>query len=181
MISILSYPVLLMPLLLEHQPQVPIGPPAQVRAITLSGGFGNSLAWVGAQLEWHVFSERLSVIGAAGYTPKIDSGDPSGVTFAAGVRVFTNGARHRGFLELSITQVAIEGRKLVGPGIEIDLPAEERFYGPGIQAGWQYTAHGGFTLATSAGAGYALGKDEDIQGSAVQPLFSLGLGYTWRR
>ena len=80
----------------------------------------------------------------AGYTPEIDAGDPSGPTFAAGLRGFTPGDKHRGFLELSISQLAL----VYGSAKE-----RRRLYGPGLQAGYQFVTAGGFTLMLSLGLG----------------------------
>ena len=140
---------------------------------TLQAGVGNSFGWFGLNVEKHLTGERFSVFGGLGYSPEPDDNDEpsdaSGVAVAAGVRGFTPGRKHRGFLELSISQVAVE----------TNCTGCARLYGPGIQAGWHYTATGGFTLLLSAGLGFALGADEP-QANVVQPMFGFGLGYTWR-
>lgn len=135
------------------------------RKATLLAGIGNSLGWFGGQGEAYVAGDRLSVFGGLGYTPEVD-GNVSGVTVAGGVRGFTRGNTHRGFLELSVSQLAI------GYG------EHDRLYGPGLQAGWQYVSRGGFTVLASAGAGYIV-----VSGISqpVQLLLGLGVGYTWRR
>lgn len=140
------------------------------RVVSVLGGVGNTMGWLGLQGERYLANERVSLVVGAGYTPAIDAGDASGLTFAAGVRGFTPGARHRGFVELAVSQIAVE----TGPG-------GDRLYGPGAQLGYQYTAGDGFTLLVSAGLGYAAGLDEASPSSRWQPLLGLGVGYTWRR
>jgi hypothetical protein len=66
-----------------------------------------------------------------GYTPSIDSGDPSGLTFALGLRGFSPGIKHRGFLAVSLSQLALESGFVENP---------RRFYGPGLEAGYQYAS-----------------------------------------
>jgi hypothetical protein len=123
--------------------------------------------------EFYFSGGRLSGFGGVGYTLEIDQGDPTGLTFAGGVRAYTLGIKHRGFAELSFSQVTTS-RPLFALG------EGKRHYGPGIQAGFQHVGAGGFTFVVSAGVGYAL-VDEFVIGSRVQPLLNLGLGYTWRR
>ncbi len=144
------------------------------RQVTAVAGFGNAMGWLGVAAEFYFSGGRLSGFGGVGYTPVIDHGDPSGLTFAAGVRAYTLGIKHRGFAELSLSQVATSRRPaFLGEG--------ERHYGPGIQVGYQYVGAGGFTFVVSAGVGYALGVDEFVPGSRVGVIGGLGLGYTWRR
>lgn len=141
-------------------------PPA-TRTTTLMGGAGNAMGWFGGQVEVYFSGDRFSAFGGLGYTPALDSGDPSGITGAAGLRGYTRGLRHRALLELSISQVAVE------TGAE-----DKRLYGPGLQVGYQYTALGGFTILVSVGVGYAPGTSEQF--SPVEALGGLGFGYTWR-
>ena len=49
------------------------------------------------QGERYFLDERLSVFVGLGYTPRLDQGDPTGPTFAAGLRSFTSGIKHRFF------------------------------------------------------------------------------------
>ncbi|MGH7631523.1 MAG: hypothetical protein ACREOF_19475 [Gemmatimonadales bacterium] len=135
------------------------------RRFTLLTGVGNSLGWFGAQGERYFAGDRLSVFGGLGYTPDVDA-NASGITVAAGLRGFTAGGKHRAFVELGISQIAVQS------GID------RRLYGPGLQAGWQFVSRGGFTVMTSAGLGYI--PAEDVS-HPVQALIGLGLGYTWRR
>jgi hypothetical protein len=140
------------------------------RLVSVTAGTGNALGWLGLQGERYWSRGRVSTFLGIGYTPEIDPGDPSGPTFAAGVRGFTPGFKHRGFLELSVSQLAL-----------VYGPAEEprRLYGPGLQAGYQFASAGGFTIMLSLGVGYAPGMPEGL--SDVGGMGGLSLGYTWRR
>lgn len=153
------------------QAQSPQARPApRPRSFTATAGFGNAMGWFGLQGEKYLTNERVSFFGGLGYTPQVDEGDASGVTLAAGARGYTPGIKHRGFLELSISQLAIE---------QACFNDCRRLYGPGVQAGYQFTTRGGFTLLLSFGAGYAPGVrhgDAKVGGMA-----GLGFGYTWRR
>ena len=157
------------------------------RRVTAVAGLGNDMGWLGVGAEFYFSGGRLSGFGGVGYTPEIDQGDPTGLTVAAGVRAYTLGIKHRGFVELSFSQLVIKGATLalvrdpVGVVSFVVVEEGERHYGPGIQAGYQYVTAGGFTFLVSAGVGYALGIDESATSSSVQPLVNLGLGYTWRR
>jgi hypothetical protein len=139
------------------------------RRATVTGGMGNSMGWYGVQGERYFAGERLSGFLGLGYTPSTDGSD-SGPTFASGVRGFTGGFKHRGFLELSVTQVFVETGAVQDHG---------RLYGPGLQAGYQFASRGGFTIVASAGVGYAPGVRDGE--NAFGGLVGLGLGYTWRR
>jgi hypothetical protein len=142
--------------------------PPPSRVFTLTSGIGNSLGWFGMQGERYFNGERLSVFAGAGYVPNINEGYPTGIAVAAGLRGYTPGRRHRGFLELSISQVAVQPE-----------PASRMLYGPGVQAGYQLTTSGGFTMMASLGAGYV--ADTPSYGSSVKALVGLGFGYTWRQ
>jgi len=126
-------------------------PPISRRVATLTAGAGNVMGWFGLNAERYFARERLSGFVGLGYTPSIDSGDPSGLTFAFGRRGFTTGIKHRGFLALSLSQLALESGFVENP---------RRFYGPGLEAGYQYASRGGFTLMASLGVGYAPGVPE---------------------
>ena len=146
--------------------------PAPLRRVaTLTGGVGNAMGWVGLQGERYFAAERLSAFVGAGYTPSIDEGTATGLTFALGLRGFTPGVKHRGFLALSLSQLYVEQR--------FDGNSARRFYGPGLEAGYQFASRGGFTIMAALGLGYAPGVPE--YHSKVGGLFELGLGYTWRR
>ena len=66
------------------------------------------MGWYGAQGERYFGPDRLSAFVGAGYTPSTDQDEPSGPTFAAGLRGYTAGFRHRGFLEASFSQIFTE-------------------------------------------------------------------------
>ena len=140
------------------------------RVATVTAGTGNALGWLGLQGERYWTGDRASLFVGLGYTPEIDAGDPSGPTFAVGVRGFTPGYKHRGFLEFSVSQLVI-----------VSGPSEERrrLYGPGLQAGYQYASAGGFTFMISLGLGYA--SDVPAGESEVGGMGGVSLGYTWRR
>ena len=140
------------------------------RLLSLTAGVGNAMGWFGAQGERYLLDERISVFVGLGYTPQLDPGDPTGPTFAVGLRSFTSGLRHRLFVETSASQVVV----VTGGGQD-----GSRHYGPGLQTGYQFVSRGGFTFMASVGAGYALGVPRGLDPWATQ--VGLGLGYTWRR
>ena len=142
------------------------------RLMTLTAGVGNAMGYFGVQGERYVLDERVSIYAGVGYTPREERGERPGPTFAAGLRSFTGGIRHRLFLEASASQVVTTTEGVGGGG---------RYYGPGLQAGYQYVARGGFTAMVSIGAGYALGvpRTHDLDPWAKQ--LGIGVGYTWRR
>jgi hypothetical protein len=142
------------------------------RIATLTVGLGNSMGWFGVQGERYFGPGRLSAFLGAGYTPAVDEGDASGPTFAAGVRGYTRGLKHRGFLELLFCQLAVEK----GFGF---VANPRRFYGPGVELGYQFASRGGFTALASAGIGWAPGLPEGEK--EVGEVLGLGFGYTWRR
>src|ERR687898_117764 len=139
------------------------------RVATLTAGLGNVMGWFGLHGEGYFARERLSGFVGLGYTPSVDTGDPSGPTFAIGLRGFTAGIKHRGFLAFSLSQLAIESGSVENP---------RRFYGPGLEAGYHYVARGGFTFLASVGLGFAPGVPEGEK--EVGEVLALGLGYTWR-
>ena len=143
--------------------------PAQ-RFMSVTAGVGNSMGWFGAQGERYFADERVSVFLGLGYTPRFDRGDPSGPTFAAGLRSYTSGAKHRAFVEGAVSQVLVENDPFNG---------SDRFYGPGLQGGYQYVSFGGFTFMASLGVGYALAVPHGVDPWGAQ--VGVGFGYTWRR
>ena len=149
--------------------EVGASPPVPPRAASLTAGVGNVMGWLGLHGEGYFARERLSGFVGLGYMPEMDQGDPTGPTFAIGLRGFTTGIKHRGFLALSLSQIAILS----------SLEDPRRFYGPGLEAGYQYAARGGFTFMASLGVGWAPGIPEG--GNEVGEILALGLGYTWRR
>src|SRR3954471_23295979 len=78
------------------------------RVATVTAGVGNVMGWLGLHGEKYFAGERLSGFVGLGYTPPIDTGDPSGPTFSVGLRAFTPGISHRGFLALSVSQLAVQ-------------------------------------------------------------------------
>jgi hypothetical protein len=140
------------------------------RSVTVTAGVGNAMGWFGAQGERYLGDERVSLFVGLGYTPRFDQNNSHGLTFAGGLRGFTRGDKHRAFLEGSLSQLFVES----GP-----LGADRRLYGPGLQAGYQFVARGGFTFMASLGAGYAPGVSRRDDGWAA--LLGLAAGYTWRR
>ena len=139
----------------------------QMRSTSFLAGVGNAMGWLGVQGEKYLGSGRVSLFGGLGYTPSVLEGDATGVTVAGGVRGYTAGVRHRGFLELSVAQIEVE---------QSCFAHCRRPYGPGLQAGYQYVANGGFTASLSGGVGYAPNGSGNAAG-----LMGLGFGYTWRR
>jgi hypothetical protein len=115
------------------------------------------MGWLGVQGERYFSGDRLSAFLGVGYTPSVDPGDPSGVTFAAGLRGFTAGLKHRGFLEASVCQIMTVASFVEEP---------YRLYGPCLQAGYQFASRGGFTAMVSMGLGYAPG---DVPAGASAP------------
>jgi hypothetical protein len=140
------------------------------RLVSLTAGVGNAMGWFGVQGERYLLDERMSVFVGLGYTPQLEPGERRGPTFAAGLRGFTVGHKHRLFSEMSASQVMT-----VTGGGQDGSP----YYGPGLQVGYQFVSAGGFTAMMSLGAGYALGVPREIDPWATQ--IGLGLGYTWRR
>ena len=158
-------------LLLLESPAALMGQEATAprRIATVTAGIGNTMGWLGLQGERYFANDRLSAFLGLGYTPIIDQGDPSGLTFAVGVRGYTSGVKHRGFLALSVSQLFVES----GGGED-----PSRLYGPGLEAGYQFASRGGFTFMVGAGAGYAPGMPDGE--SMVGSMVELGFGYTWR-
>lgn len=162
---------LMAPLALSGQEaRDPSGAPRRIATIT--AGIGNSMGWFGLQGERYFAVDRASVFLGLGYTFATEEGDPTGLTLAAGLRGYTAGLKHRGFLEGSVCQIFIER------SFRLD-EENSRLYGPCLQAGYQFASLGGFTAMVSFGVGYAPGVLEGESGFGA--LANLGLGYTWRR
>jgi hypothetical protein len=159
-------------LLLLESPPALLGQEATAsrRIATVTAGIGNTMGWLGLQGERYFADERLSAFLGLGYTPSIDQGDPSGLTVALGLRGFTKGVKHRGFLALCLSQLFVERGFTDDPS---------RLYGPGLEAGYQFASRGGFTFMIGAGLGYAPGVPQGE--SEVGSMAELGFGYTWRR
>src|SRR5262245_24680788 len=161
---------LMVPLRLTAQAPTIASSPIPAPVATVTAGIGNSMGWFGFQGERYFAKGQASVFGGLGYTPSVETFDPSGMTFAAGLRGYTSGFKNRGFAEAAVCQVAT-----------VSDPYEaRRLYGPCLQAGYQFATRGGFTLAVSGGWGWALGGVPSGSRSG-QLLVGLGFGYTWRR
>lgn len=148
--------------------ETPDEDPPSPREFTVTAGVGHAVGWLGGQAEWYFSGDRMSVFAGLGHTIRWEIGDPGGLTAAGGLRGFTAGTNHRGYLELSVSQ--------------IDTGFSEVMYGPGLQAGYQFVTDGGFTGTASFGVGYGLGANPTTRRSQgpVQPMFGLTVGYTWR-
>ncbi len=146
----------------------------RLRATSVVFGVGNAMGWLGGQGERYFKGDRVSIFFGLGYTLSVEDGYPSGVTLAAGARLFTPGRTHRAFLEGSVSQIATEVWTIDGE----KYPGSRR-YGPGVQVGYQYVSRGGFTALLSAGIGYAVGASPGL--SRTGGSANLGLGYTWLR
>ena len=134
--------------------------------VALTGGLGNVLGGLGAAAEYYLAGARLSASGGLGYWP---GGSCSEGTFsgAGALRGFAGGRRHRAFLELSYSLLAIS--------CPVFGDETERHYGPGVSLGYRYTGMDGFTFTAGAGIG-------DVPGDfGTEALILLALGYTWRR
>lgn len=152
----------------------PAPAPLGARRVTVLGGAGLATGGgLGLQAELYFQGDRFSAFAGVGRPSELEGEQTvtaSGAGFAGGLRVYTGGRVHRGFLEAAVGPVGLEWR-----------PENDRrpLYGPVLQAGWQMTRPGGFTLALSAGVGHAL--DSDRADGSTDAVVSLGLGYTWRR
>jgi hypothetical protein len=152
-------------------------PPLGERRVTVLAGAGVATAGVGLQAELH-FARYFSAFGGFGYWPESDEyndvAEASGAGVAGGLRAYTPGRVHRGFLEVAVSPIAFE-QNLVGvPTDDLSL-----HYGPAVQAGWQMARPGGFTLVLSFGIGHVPG-DAEFESETGLVGF-IGLGYTWRR
>jgi hypothetical protein len=137
------------------------------RVATVTSGVGNAMGWFGVQ-----GSVRSRAVGSASSvgsaTPRRSTrATRRGSPLAAGVRGYTPGVRHRGFVEVSVSQLEVQ---------LACFDACERRYGPGVQLGYQYTARGGFTLMASGGVGRSLGNE-----GGTAAMLGFGVGWTWGR
>jgi hypothetical protein len=128
------------------------------------------MGWLGIQAERYLKNERISVFGGIGYLPAVETGDAAGPAFAGGIRLFTPGSTHRALLEASLSQLLYQEACFEGCNV---------YYGPGVQAGYQFMSPRGWTVLTSMGVGYALGVPEGEGGLSL--MANVGFGYTWRR
>jgi hypothetical protein len=142
---------------------------AHERIASLTAGLGNSMAWAGVSGQVFVVGDYLSVFASAGHPLGGNAGAPS-LAGAAGLRAFSGGQRHRRFLELSVSPLAI----LAANRVFI-----EQFYGPGASVGYEYTALEGLAFAASLGGGLVLQPHGGVD--RIQPLLTFSVGRTWRR
>jgi len=156
-----------------------VAPDTQQRPkVTVVGGSGNAMGWLGGQFERYLWSRRSSLFLGVGRTLDRENSigssciAPSGATYAFGGRMYSSGYRHRVFLEASISQVVCRWACSSDSSVE-----GEGFYGPGVQLGYQYITTRGFTAVASIGVGYAL--DSEVMDQTAT-LVGLGLGYSWR-
>jgi hypothetical protein len=141
--------------------------------VTVTAGAGNAMGVVGAQAERYLKGGRMSLFGGIGYLPRIDPGDPTGVSAAGGARLYTSGRRHRAFVEASVSEILSE--TLVAQGVVL---RQSRRFGPGVQVGYQFVSRRGITGILSLGAGVPVGAES---GARAALMAGMGLGYTWRR
>jgi hypothetical protein len=157
-------------------PPAPLG----ARKVTVLAGDGPATAGGGLQVETYFKGDRFSAFVGVGYTYEIEEDDDeavvsaSGGGVAGGLRVYTDGRIHRGFLEAAYSPIGLETASLGFPKDELRL-----MYGPSLQAGWQMTRPGGFTLVLAAGVGHA--RDSGFAEGFTDAVAFLGLGKTWRR
>lgn len=136
----------------------------------ITAGLGNVYGGFGVGLEQYFLRSHISGVVGGGFVPGTSDGNPQTGALAAAVRGYAGGKRHRGFLEASVSLVAVSWTRVGGQIIHFD-----RHYGPGLSVGYQYTAVGGFSVLAGLGAGWALGAGR------AEPIASFGLGHTWRR
>jgi hypothetical protein len=154
--------------------------PLGSRKLTVLAGGGPATASSGVQVETYLKGDRFSAFAGVGYSYELDEddGEPvasaSGGGVAGGLRVYTDGRIHRGFLEAAYSPIGLELAPVGFPQDDLRL-----MYGPSLQAGWQMTRPGGFTLVLAAGVGHA--RSTDFVEGFTDPVAFLGLGKTWRR
>ena len=138
------------------------------RSTTVLAGVGHSFGWLGGNVSVYLL-ERWSAYAGLGYTPEVEAGHPTGVTWAVGARLYRHSPPHQLFLGLGYAQIFT---------VSVAAPDAEgtREYGPTVTGGYQYTAGSGFTFLGGLGLGYAVGSDLDAPFSVS---VDLGVGYTW--
>ncbi|MFL5532075.1 MAG: hypothetical protein ACJ8BC_08890 [Gemmatimonadales bacterium] len=129
------------------------------------GGLGNVLGGLGAGAEYDLPGGRISAGGGLGFWPT--GCDQATFSAAGALRGFAGGRRHRAFLELSYSLIAIS--------CAVFSDDIERHYGPGLSLGYRYIGSDGFTFTAAGGIGDPSGD------SGSEAIILLGLGYTWRR
>jgi hypothetical protein len=142
--------------------------PAQMRTptVTLMAGLGNVVGGLGAGAEYYFAGGRLSAGAGLGYWPSGSPCDRGTLSGAGALRGFI-GTRHRGYLELSYSLLAISCFLLSD---EIN-----RHYGPGLSAGYRYVGSDGFTFT------FGLGVGEGPAEVGSEVIGFLSLGYSWQR
>ncbi len=159
-------------LLSGTSPEAAVGQAAVpgTRGTAITAGFGDAYGGFGVGLEQYFLGSRVSGVVGGGFVPATTDGNPQTGALAAAVRGYAGGSRHRGFVEASVSLVAVSWTRAGGQLLDF-----QRHYGPGLSFGYQYTAMGGFSVVAGAGAGWAFGANR------LEPIGSLGFGYTWRR
>lgn len=143
--------------------------------VSVLAGLGNTFGWIGGQIEGYAVQGRISGFVGVGYMPNLLNDEGSGVAGALGARVFTSGSRHRGLLEVSLTALSNNVSSTWGS----DAVEKRVGYGPGLAVGYQFIGDGGITVLLSGGIGLDdQGLDPD--GSRLQPILGVGLGFTVR-
>ncbi|MET0553210.1 MAG: hypothetical protein ABW221_09240 [Vicinamibacteria bacterium] len=145
--------------------------------MTVLAGLGAATAGLGVQAEAYFGRDRFSAFGGAGYSPSFDEDGTvyaRGAGVSGGLRAYTPGRVHRGYLEVAYGPLAAEGAPEGFPRDELALA-----YGPAAQAGWRMTRPGGFTLSLSVGVGHV--SDTDLAEGDTDVVAFIGLGKTWRR
>lgn len=133
--------------------------------LALTGGLGNVLGGLGTAFEFYMAESKFSASGGLGFWP---AGCGQATFSGAGaLRGFAGGRRHRAFLELSYSLIAIS--------CAVFAEDVERHYGPGLSLGYRYIGSDGFTFTAAGGIGDASGD------YGTEAIILLGLGYTWRR
>ena len=146
------------------------------RQATVAAGFGADFGWAGVQTAFYFLGDRASVFFGIGGTPDLND-NTSGVTAAAGVRAFLPGSLRQWFVEANVSRMP---DKLESQAVctLTCAPVSQTVYGPGILAGYQYSAATGLTLIASVGAGYSPAKG--LEPASIEPRYNLGFGFTWR-
>jgi len=138
-------------------------------------GLGNTFGWIGTQVGGYVAEGRVSGFVGLGYMPNLLNDEGDGVAGAVGVRAFTGGSRHRGLIEVSLSVLSNTVSSTWGS----EVVEKSLHYGPGVAVGYQFIGQSGVTFLISGGAGW----DEeglDPEGSQVQPIISMGIGFIVR-
>jgi hypothetical protein len=133
--------------------------------VAVTGGLGNVLGGLGAGVEYYLAGSRISAGGGLGFWPA--GCDQATFSGAGALRGFAGGRRHRAFLELSYSLIAIS--------CAVFAEDVERHYGPGLSLGYRYIGSDGFTFTAAGGIGDASGD------YGTEAIILLGLGYTWHR